>query len=121
MANDKERIRKGIAAYSHEQEVILEVIRENGGKLTQQEFDAEFQSFIETETIDKDGRRKVTSRRNPRQFSTLLSEDAFILGGFMQGSWGKWLELLQCMRELGIVESTGKSPNVVYQLPEKEK
>ena len=81
---NKDEIRKGIAAYKHEQEVLLRLIRKSGG-LTESKFDELF--YL----------REFRKRTKLRVSG--LEGDSFILGiGVNGGSmWAEYLDLLQYM------------------------
>ncbi len=82
-------IRRGLAAYTHEQEVLLRLIRKLGG-LTESKFDELFLGR---------GMRRPTPPRP-------ISGDSYLLGGLLQCEWSRHLELLQYMVSLGDVTTT---------------
>ena len=98
----KDEIRKGIAAYKHEQNVLLRLIRKTGG-LTESKFDELFY------------RREFRKRTKPR-----ISEiygDSFILGMGMNGGtiWAEYLDLLQYMMAIDLVDTKRNKDNeIVY-------
>lgn len=93
---DRHDILAGIEVYAVEQAVIGETILEHGGRLTRDEFDQEF----------------GVRRQFPVMFYELRS---FILGGFGQGSWAKWLDLTQHMCLAGLIhEEWDENGRVVY-------
>ena len=101
-------------AYTDPMGTICEVIREHGGALTQQEFDAEFCSW--NHTILHGMNIPVQTKR---PFPLLAFEDDTpILGDSYSGMWGKWLDLLQHMEANGKITSEGQPPNVVYKISE---
>ena len=109
---------EGFSVYEQHQNILLDVLREHGGSLTQDEFDAEF-GWREEDVGIVDGRRMVRPVRG-RIFPIFqYRPEAVILGGLSQGSWGQWLCLLQHMAQHGIVEIEGESPNIVYRLGEE--
>ena len=87
---NKDEIRKGIAAYKHEQEVLLRLIRKTYG-LTESKFNELFY------------RREFRKRTKLRVSG--LKGDSFILGiGINGGSmWAEYLDLLQYMVLLDLV------------------
>ena len=103
MLSDQERedIRKGIAGYKPDQDILINLIKENG-TLTEQEFDKYFSS------------RAVCSR--PR-LAYAKSKDGFILGG-AGGEQQRQLHLLQFMVQLGLVDTEKTENGIVYTLPE---
>jgi hypothetical protein len=101
---DTEHLRRGIAAYADQQATLLDVIRQHGGRLTQDEFDDEFANFSHIEEI-RDGKRwriPVMGGKHPWR-ALPVSDDTIMLGTMTQGQWGKWLDLLQIMVRLGDV------------------
>lgn len=97
---DKQKFLKGIKAYSHQQKVLLRLIRMEGGVLTSKRFDDIFGTY--SETTDKTG---FTTRKlkRPRIIIVNYDPEAFILGNpWHFGDWGVWLELLQIMCLVGI-------------------
>lgn len=121
--------RKGIAAYQREQNIILQVIKDNGGRLTQQGFNKEFASFQresrdwtlkEIESGEAEGTHRVTALPPKHRFGlTACGNDTFILGGIGSGLLSKWIDLLQHMCTLGLVKKEGMAPNIVYVLEKK--
>ena len=112
----------GIVGYAPQCEELLEVIRQHGGTLTQDEFDKEFGDYIkverdwteeEIESGEITGVRCVERTRNKRRFP-ITPETGFILGDRRSRHWGKWLHLLQLMAEIGVVAISGTAPNVAY-------
>ena len=83
---DKEKIRKGIEYYKHEQDALLRLIRMKGG-LSTAEFD-ELYSY-----------RGVRKKRFMLK-SCGITGDTFILGGMMQTTRDVMLDLLQHMMAL---------------------
>lgn len=115
--SEHEKLRKGIAAYADQQATLLDVIRQHGGTLTQDEFDDEFANFSHIEEI-RDGKRwriPVMGGKHPWQ-AYLVGEDTIILGSMTQGQWGKWLDLLQITVSLGDVKRTIEGGKVTYHL-----
>lgn len=101
LARNKERTINGIAAYKHEQEVFVRLLRAKG-KFTEVEFDKWFR-----------GREW----RRPIPF-TSITGDAFILGMGINGGnrWAEMLELLQIMIALEIIDTITESGLIVYSL-----
>jgi len=95
----RKEIVKGIAAYQHEQQVLLRLLRKRG-QFTEREFDQWFQ-----------GREW----RRPRIRFSFIEGDSFILGGMHGGKWAWWLDLLQHMMAVGLVETSTESGLVVYR------
>lgn len=97
--SDLERIRKGIAAYEAEQKIILRVLQRFG-------------SFTEK---DFDGWLRDKHRFYPRK----ITGDTFLLGIGRNGfnRWAEWLELMQYMMVLGLIDAKTKDGLVVYSLP----
>lgn len=114
---DHEKLRKGIAAYADQQATLLDVIRQHGGRLTQDEFDDEFANFgyIEETRDGKRWRMPVMGGKHPWR-ALLVGDDTIILGSMTQGQWAKWLDLLQIMSRLGDVKRTIKNGVVTYHL-----
>jgi len=101
---DRERVIKGIAAYQHEQEVFIRLLRKKG-QFTESEFDKWF--------IGREWRRPL--KCSP------ITGDTFILGMGLNGGskWAEMLELLQIMVALEIVDTDIKDGQVVYSLHSK--
>ncbi len=100
---NKQKLEKGIAAYSHEQEILLRLIRKTGG-LTETKFDDLFRM--------RECKKSVSLRVVP------VTKETFVLGGVSYGIWGQYLEILQVMMELGLVGTTRNDANeIVYILP----
>ena len=107
---EREQVTTGIAAYHYEQKVLCRVIRKHGGRLTDDEFDRIFR-LVRT----KDGKKVIVMKRSFRAFR-FFSADSFILGGLSSSNWAKWLELLQMMSFLGIVDTHKENDHIVYKL-----
>ncbi len=95
-------LRKGIAGYAHEQAVLLRLLR-RFGEFTERDFD-----------------RWLRGRewKKPRRFSARgIAGDHLILGIGKDGisMWSTWLELLQIMARLGMVETCERDGLVVYK------
>jgi hypothetical protein len=99
---DDKKIRRGIAAYQHEQKVFLRLLRKRGS-FTENEFDQWFR-----------GREW----KRPRFRAHGITGDTFILGMGMNGGnlWAEMLELLQMMMAIGMVDTRTESGAVVYLL-----
>ncbi len=95
----KQEIKRGIAAYAHEQAVLLRLLRKTGG-FTPDQFDAWF---------------RLREFRRPMRCSAMHG-DAFILGiGRNGGSlWTRTLELLQYMMALGLVDTAKDGTSFRY-------
>lgn len=104
---DDEKIRRGIAAYQHEQKVFLRLLRMRGS-FTEHEFDSWF-----------NGREW----KRPRFRARGITGDTFILGMGMNGGnlWAEMLELLQMMMALGMVATRTENGAVVYLLGANER
>lgn len=98
---DKERVITGIAAYQHEQAVLIRLLSKRG-RFTESEFDTWFR-----------GREW----RRPLRFVPVTG-GTFILGLGSNGGnkWAEMLELLQIMVELEIVDAEVENGLVVYSL-----
>lgn len=94
-------IRKGIAGYAHEQEIILRLLRRYG-PFTERDFDRWL---------------KGRERRRPRFFSRGITGDTFILGIGVNGGnqWATWLELMQYMMALDLIDAKTENGLVVYR------
>lgn len=99
---NRNEIERGIAAYKHEQTVLLRLMRR-------------YKSFTE-----KDFDRWLRGREFRR--STKLSGrgicgDSFILGMGVNGGnmWALWLDLMQHMIALGMVDATKEGGVIVYR------
>jgi hypothetical protein len=99
--NRNERIRKGIAAYSHEQAILLRLLRKRGS-FTEREFDKWF------------GRREY---RRPKLRFLGVTGDTILLGLGQNGfnEWARWLDLMQHMMVLGLIDATTENGVVVYR------
>ncbi len=105
MADNLDRLRKGIAAYSREQTLFIRLLRKRGS-FTEKEFDNWF--------IGRELKR-------PRLYGKKILGNSFILGAGMNGGnlWAQRLELLQIMIRLGLVEAKTENGLVVYSLPDE--
>jgi len=97
-----ERVKRGIAAYAHEQAVLIRLLKQRGS-FTEIEFDRWFR-----------GREW----RRPRFRAHAITGDTFILGIGQNGGnmWAEWLEILQYMAILGVVETSTVDGLVNYRL-----
>lgn len=106
-----EEIKKGIANYHREQKVLLRLIRLTKG-LTQTKFDELFY------------KRGLGGTKGVMINSAGVSGDSFLLGGMNGESvpWSWYLDLLQHMVEVGLVDTKrNEKDEIVYILPnEKE-
>ena len=101
---NKDEIRKGIAAYKYEQNVLLRLIRKTGG-LTESKFDELFHG--------REFRKRTRLRRSG------LYGDSYILGMGMNGGtiWAEYLDLLQYMMAVDLVDARRNKDNeIVYIL-----
>jgi hypothetical protein len=101
----------GIAAYSHEQGVILRVLRKHG-ELSEHEFDRIFGDF--KRVLRPDGVTEIRHRRVKVRFSP-FDPESFILGGLGQGEWARWLDLTRMMTLCGLVETFAKGRTLYYR------
>ena len=93
---DYERIKKGIAAYSHEQEVLLRLMKKRGG-FTSKEFDGWF--------VQREFRRPCLKLR-------AISNETFLLS--MDSYWEMMVEILHMMVKIGIVKAKIENSTIVY-------
>ena len=113
MATSKtiEKLKKGIAAYDHERNVLLRLLRKRGS-FTAEEFDI---WFIK-------GREKHLAKRMSRYASRFqfYASNTFILGAGRNGGsyWARMLDLLQIMINIGEV-NVGRNDDdiIIYSLP----
>ena len=104
-------LKKGIAAYGHEREVLLRLLRKSGS-FTSKQFDLWFRT----------GREKHQGKRMRRYGSRFqwFDNNTFILGAGINGGsyWARMLNLLQIMIDIGEVDVGRNDHNViVYTLP----
>jgi hypothetical protein len=95
----KESVRQGIAAYGHEQAVLLRLLRMKGS-ITERDFD------------------RIFSGRRVRKLRFMgFTEDTFILGLGANGfnEWARWLDLMQHMIFLELIDATTENGLVVYR------
>ena len=96
-----EEIKKGIASYAHEQAVIIRLLRRKGS-FTEREFD-----------------KWLCGReyRRPRLYPRGISGDSFILGMGVNGGnqWATWLDLMQHMMAIGLIDAKTEDGLVVYK------
>jgi len=103
---NKERIRNGIKAYHHEQAVLLRLIRKHGG-LSESHFD---KIFYERGSLQSGKRRRL--------LSYYLAGDSFLLGGMsMPDTRDWWLDLIQHMLAVDLVDTDRVDGEIVYKLP----
>ena len=95
-----ERTRKGIAAYSHEREVLLRLLKKRGSFS-----ETDFDSWLRL----REWRRPVRCRR--------VTKDTFVLGIGVNGwnEWAIWLDLLRCMIQLGEVDTKKENGLIIYR------
>ena len=103
--NKLEEIQKGIAAYKHEQQVLLRLLRKRR-QFTEREFD---KWFVGREYKKK--RRLLIPRG--------ITGDSFILGMGVNGGnmWAEYLDLMQHMMVLNLIDAVTENDVVVYKLP----
>lgn len=97
------RIRKGIAAYAKEQAILLRLLR-RFGPFTEKDFDRWL--------------RGREFRKRCRFYPQGITGDSFILGMGANGGnlWARWLELLQMMMAIDLVDAKTENGLVVYSL-----
>ena len=106
-----EKLKKGIAAYDHERNVLLRLLKKRGS-FTAKQFDLWFQK----------GREKHLAKRMSCYASRFqwFDNSTFILGAGRNGGsyWAKMLNLLQIMIDIGEVD-VGRNDDdvIVYSLP----
>ena len=100
-AEQRARIRNGIASYAHEQKIILRLLRKYG-------------SFTEN---DFDRWLKGREYRRPRLRSGGITGDSFLLGLGINGynEWAWYLDLMQHMMALGLVDAKTENGLIVYR------
>lgn len=96
-------LRDGIAAYRKEQDIILRLLRRRG-QFTASEFDTWFGRW---------------GNKRPRIRCRAYSPKAFILGVGANGGteWAFFLDLIQHMIPLGLVEARKIKGEIVYSTP----
>lgn len=111
----KKEILKGIHGYSHEQTILLRLIRKSPNGLSDEKFDKLFFGF--KETMDSKG-NVIKTRRPPKlRFYGFLRE-SFMLGNLSPScEWEKWLHLLQLMCKAGLVKRYQEDGHVIYKTP----
>lgn len=102
LSDELERIKRGIAAYAHEQAALTRLLRKRGF-FTEKEFD---------------GWLRGREWKRPCFVARGMTGDAFILGIGINGGnlWAEWLEILQYMVVLGVVETSTVDGLVNYRL-----
>lgn len=115
MMEDKDRILRGIAAYKPMQEEIKQAIRDHGGRLTEDEFDAEFSSF--RVVTGKNGQKMTITR--PLTISPIMG-DSFMLGT-INGDFTQqqYLHLAQLMIAADLLDAETEDGVVVYKEAKK--
>ena len=100
---DKTEIEKGIAAYKHERQVLLRLLRKRG-QFTEHEFDKWFRGreFRKHCPLTGDG----------------VTGDSFLLGIGQNGFslWAKYLDLMQHMMAIDLIDAKTENGIVVYSL-----
>ena len=103
-------LNKGIAAYAHERNVLLRLLRKRGF-FTAKQFDLWFRT----------GREKHQDKRMRRYAPRFqwFDRNTFILGAGINGGsyWSKMLNLLRIMIDIGEVDVREDDGMVVYFLP----
>lgn len=99
---DKEAIAKGIAGYKYEQTVILRLLRKRG-HFNEREFDKWFRRREWSKPLRGNG----------------ITGDSFLLGIGQNGfsDWAKYLDLMQKMMAINLVDAKKENGLVVYRLP----
>lgn len=113
---NQEKILKGIKEYSHEQEILLRLIRKNKEGLSDSKFDRLFSEYKETMASNGD---TVRIRRKPKIRITPYDRESFILGSMPDG-WSdrsKWLNLLQLMCAAELVKVVKEGDHIYYRIP----
>lgn len=100
---NNEKIIKGISAYSHEQQVLIRLLRKKGS-FTEEEFDKWFQG--------REYRRRVPLSSNG------VCGDGFLLGIGQNGfsMWATYLDLMQHMISIDLIDAKTINGKVVYSL-----
>ena len=101
---DKQAIEKGIAAYKHEQQVLLRLLRKKNG-FTEKDFDRWFKG--------REYRRRVFLTGHE------ITGDSFILGMGINGGnmWAEYLELMQMMMAVNLIDATTENGLIHYRIP----
>ena len=114
-----EKLKKGIAAYDHERNVLLRLLRKRGS-FTAKEFDL---WFVTGRYRFRTAREKHLAKRMSRYASRFqwFDGNTFILGAGINGGsyWSKMLNLLQIMLDIGEVDVRDDDGMVVYFLPDQ--
>jgi hypothetical protein len=110
------RIKNGISAYSHEQTVILRLIRKHG-ELSEEQFDNIFYAIPRLHRNKIVDGKTIRIPRLQRLSRNQICGDSFLLGG-MSGindrDW--WLDLLQHMCTIGDVKTSTNDGSIQYSL-----
>ena len=95
---NQEQIKKGIAAYAHEQAAILRLLRKRGS-FTERDFD------------------KWLLHKRPKLYRRGITGDTLILGMGANGGtqWALWLDLMQHMMAVGLIDAKKEHGLVVYK------
>ena len=114
-----DRIINGIKAYSHEQKVLLRLIRKHG-KLSETHFDEIFDNYPRwsRKVLDKKTGDMKNVPIRARLFNNGISGDSFMLGGLIcekDRNW--WLDLLQHMMAIDLVNTSKKDGLIYYETP----
>ena len=119
------RITNGIRAYSHEQQVLLRLIRKHG-RLSQNHFDDIFSSQSglwnkQYKTTDPVTGKTVMKPRMRKLSGNGICGDSFMLGGLTcEKDWAWWLDLLQHMMAINLVDTHNKDGVIYYFLPKEQ-
>lgn len=119
--NRKEYLINGIRAYGEEQKRLIKFIRDNGGRISDDQFDNEFDVFTREFVGYKNGLKmyKPIIKRNNYMFIG-LDKNSFILGSGPMALGGmsilsQWIHLCQIMVEIGLIKRRiYKKKNKVY-------
>ena len=109
MATSKESIRKSIKPYLRQQEIIKRILRKHK-ELSTGEFNRIFANIIRKKV---DGKMMVFHSKNRFPLYQPLH---ILLGDLNQGSWSKWLDLMQRMEMIDIVKTSKIKGEVYYSL-----
>ena len=111
---NKKEILSGIKGYSHEQEILLRVIRKSPEGLSDDKFDKLFSEY--KETMDSRGHTTRTRRRPKLRFG--WPKGSFILGNLSPScEWERWMHLLGLMCHAGLVTESKEGGHVIYRIP----
>ncbi len=119
MKNEIEEIKKGMAVYKKAQKRIIKLIKQHGGRLTDEAFDEEFAG--RPVVLAKDGTKTI--KLCPTFPLVSLSPNSFILGDMGGLDISKWIHLIQLMVAAKILKRrcNHKTEEVVYSLNKRTK